>query len=111
MIRERIEVASGKKSSETSLYLSNEVENLAEICEAIRKRWQVEVTNNMRDTTLAEDKLCVKEPTVNRVMAGIRTLVLGLLRLTKCQNKKAQLDNFADNFGHLIYWLKSIQFL
>jgi len=71
----------------------------------------VEVTNNMRDTTLAEDKLCVKEPTVNRVMAGVRTLVLSLLRLTGCRNKKAQLDNFADDFGYLICWLKSIQFL
>lgn len=109
--RERIELGSGKRSVETSLYLSNESEDLPEVCHAIRKHWQVEVTNNLRDTTLAEDKLCVKETTVNRVLAGIRTLVLGLLRLTKCANKKARLDNFADNFGDLVCWLKSIHFL
>lgn len=109
--RERIELATGKRSAETSLYLSNESEDLAEVCQAIRKHWQVEVTNNLRDTTLAEDKLCVKETTVNRVIAGVRTLALGLLRLTKCLNKKAQLDKFADNFGDLVCWLKSIHFL
>lgn len=109
--RERIELKTGKESVEISLYLSNESEKSEEICQAIRKHWQAEVTNNLRDTTLAEDKLCVKEQGVNKVMAGIRTLVLGLLKLTGCQNKKAQLDNFADNFGLLIGWLKSIHFL
>ena len=109
--RERMEVETGKTSVEESLYISNESKNGAEICEAIRKHWQVEVSNNLRDVTLAEDQLCAKETTVTRVMAGVRTLVLGLLRLTKCRNKKAQLDDFADNFGCLIYWLKSIQFL
>ena len=93
------------------MYLSNEVANLAEVCRAIRRQWQVEVNNNLRDTTLAEDRLCVKEPTVNRVMAGVRTLVLALLRRTGCVNKKEQMDDFADNFGLLINWLKSIHFL
>ena len=109
--RESIEPGTGKRSVETSLYLSNESEKLPEVCHAIRKHWQVEVTNNLRDTTLAEDKLCVKETTVNRVMAGVRTLALGLLRLTNGANKKAQLDKFADNFGYLVCWLKSIHFL
>ena len=111
VMRERMELKTGKESREESLYLTNEVGKVEEICQAIRRHWQVEVSNNLRDTTLAEDQLCVKEPTVNRVMAGVRTLVLSLLRLTGCQNKKAQLDSFADDFGYLIYWLKSIQFL
>lgn len=111
VIRERVELKTGKESREESLYLTNEANKVEEICQAIRKHWQVEVTNNMRDTTLAEDRLCVKEPTVNRVMGEVRTLVLSLLRLTGCRNKKAQLDDFADDFGSLIYWLKSIQFL
>ena len=109
--RERVEAETGKISVEESLYISNESKNVGEICEAIRKHWQVEVSNNMRDVTLAEDQLCAKETTVTRVMAGVRALVLGLLKLTKCRNKKAQLDDFADDFGYLIYWLKSIQFL
>jgi predicted transposase YbfD/YdcC len=109
--RETTQVEGGKETLEESLYLSNEVTNLAEICRAIRRHWQVEVNNNMRDTTLAEDKLCVKEPAVNRVMAGVRTLALSLLRKTGCVNKKEQMDDFADDFGLLIIWLKSIHFL
>ena len=111
VVRETTEVESGKERVEESFYLSNEVGNSAEVCRAIRGHWQVEVNNNLRDTTLAEDRLCVKEPTVNRVMAGVRTLALALLRKTGCVNKKAQLDDFADNFGTLINWLKSIHFL
>lgn len=111
VIRETTQVESGKERVEESLYLSNEVANPAEVCRAIRRHWQVEVNNNLRDTTLAEDQLCVKEPTVNRVMAGVRTLVLALLRRTGCVNKKEQMDDFADNFGLLINWLKSIHFL
>ncbi len=111
VIRETTQVESQKATSEESLYLSNEVTNLAEVCRAIRRHWQVEVNNNLRDTTLAEDKLCVKEPTVNRVMAGVRTLALALLRKTGCVNKKEQMDDFADDFGLLINWLKSIHFL
>ena len=78
VIRERMELRTGKESREESLYLTNETGKEKEICQAIRKHWQVEVSNNMRDTTLGEDQLCVKEPTVNRVMAGVRTLVLSL---------------------------------
>ena|GEM_PF-4256829 len=93
MRRETTWVGSGKETAEESLYLSNEVENPAEICRAVRGHWQVEVTNNLRDTTLAEDRLCVKEPSVNRVMAGFRTLALALLRLTDCVNKKIRWRN------------------
>jgi predicted transposase YbfD/YdcC len=104
-------VEGGKETVEESLYLSNKVANPAEVCRAIRRHWQVEVNNNVRDTTLAEDKLCVKEPTINRVMAGVRTLVLALLRKTGCANKKEQMEDFGDNFRMLINWLKSIRFL
>ena len=109
--RERIEVKTGKENRETSLYISNERGQMKESCEAIRKHWQVEVNNHVRDMTLAEDKLCVKKPIVNRVMAGVRTLALAILKLTKCCNKKAKLDDFADDFGSLILCLKSIHFL
>lgn len=111
VIRKTSWVESGKETREESLYLSNEVRNPAEVCRAIRGHWQVEVNNNLRDTTLAEDDLCVKDTTINRVMAGVRTLVLALLRKTGCANKKEQMEDFGDNFGMLINWLKSIQFL
>lgn len=111
VVRETTAVEGGKETLEESWYLSNEVKNPAEICRAIRRHWQVEVNNNVRDTTLAEDQLCAKEPSVSRVMAGVRTLVLALLRKTGCSNKKEQMDDFADDFSLLINWLKSIHFL
>lgn len=111
VIRKTTRVESGKETLEESLYLSNEATNPAEVCRAIRRHWQVEVTNNLRDTTLAEDDLCVKDTTINRVMAGVRTLCLALLRKTGCANKKEQMEDFGDNFRMLINWLKSIQFL
>jgi len=44
-------------------------------------------------------------------MAGLRTLACEILQKTKCQNKKAQLENFADNFDDLIITLKILNFL
>jgi hypothetical protein len=44
-------------------------------------------------------------------MGGLRTLTMAILQKTKCQNKKAQLDDFADNFDNLILTLKLFNFL
>lgn len=44
-------------------------------------------------------------------MAGIRSLATIILEKTKCQNKKAQLEEFADNFDKLIITLKGMNFL
>lgn len=44
-------------------------------------------------------------------MAGIRTMVLEILRKTGCQNMKAQLEDFSDNFDELLKTLKAINFL
>jgi len=44
-------------------------------------------------------------------MAGIRTLATTILEKTECQNKKAQLEDFADDFDNLIITLKLINFL
>ena len=44
-------------------------------------------------------------------MAGIRTLATNILEKTGCQNKKAQLENFADDFDNLIITLKVMNFL
>lgn len=59
--RERIELKSGKKSVEESYYLSNEVGNYEELAEAIRKHWQVETNNHVRDVSLQEDKMRSKK--------------------------------------------------
>ncbi len=44
-------------------------------------------------------------------MAEIRTLTTILLNRTGCQNKKAQLENFGDDFDSLIMTLKALNFL
>jgi archaellum component FlaD/FlaE len=44
-------------------------------------------------------------------MAEIRTLATTILSNTNCQNKKAQLENFSDDFDSLIITLKVLNFL
>jgi len=41
-------------------------------------------------------------------MAGVRTLAIAILSQTSCQNKKAQLENFSDDFDTLIITLDII---
>ena len=44
-------------------------------------------------------------------MAGVRTLATTVLNQTNCQNKKAQIEDFSDNFDSLIVTLKILNFL
>ena len=44
-------------------------------------------------------------------MGGLRTLTTTILQKTGCQNRKEQLDAFADNFDLLILTLKNFNFL
>ena len=59
--RERVELKSGKNSCEESYYLSNEVGNYEEIAEAIRRHWQVETNNHIRDVSFREDRMRSKK--------------------------------------------------
>ena len=59
--RERIELKTAKTGIEESYYLSNEVGNYEELAEAVRKHWQVETNNQIRDVSLKEDKLRSKK--------------------------------------------------
>ena len=111
VMREREELKSGRKSKETSYYVSNEVGKYEEIAEAIRHHWQVEKNNHLRDVKLKEDAMRTQEKTVSRVMAEIRTLATTILNCLNCQNKKAQLENFADDFNSLIVTLNAFNFL
>jgi|GEM_PF-5636924 len=52
-----------------------------------------------------------KKKKLRRTMAGIRTLATTILNRTDCQNKKAQLENFSDDFDDLIRKLKLLNFL
>lgn len=59
--RQREELKTGKTSAETSYYLTNEVGNYEELAEAIRRHWQVETANHIRDVTLSEDQMRSKK--------------------------------------------------
>ncbi|MGI9035899.1 MAG: ISAs1 family transposase, partial [Pyrinomonadaceae bacterium] len=61
VMRQREEIKSGKKSLETSYYVSNEVGKYEEISQAIRRHWQVETNNHLRDVTLKEDQMRSKK--------------------------------------------------
>lgn len=61
--RERTEVKRGKQSVETSWYVSNEVGKYEETVEAIRRHWQIETNNHLRDVTFREDKMRSKKRT------------------------------------------------
>jgi len=59
--RERLEMKSGKKSVETSYYLSNQTKDWEQLCRAVRNHWSVETNNHIRDVTLREDHLRSKK--------------------------------------------------
>lgn len=104
-----------KSMYEESYYLSNistkNVQVANELFDAIRNHWQIEVNNNIRDTVLKEDKLCMSNPFSARTSACCRTLVMSLLEQRSVKNQCEQLDLFADNFKQCLEWLRAIGFL
>ncbi len=50
-----------KRVSKTRYYMSNIVGEYEELAEAIRKHWQVETNNHVRDVSLQEDKMRSKK--------------------------------------------------
>jgi len=61
--------------------------------------------------SLKEDKFRSKKRSCKERAAVIRTLATTILNKTDCQNKKAQLEKFSDNFDDLIMKLKLLNFL
>ena len=113
--RQREIVNTGQYSSQTDYYLSNiptkNMQTAEELFAAIRNHWQVEVNNHLRDCTLKEDATRCTDVGTARIMASSRTLVIKILQKSEAKNKRALLDNFADNFDQCIQWLKKINFL
>ena len=113
--RQREIVNTRQYSKQTDYYLSNiptkNMQTAEELFAAIRNHWQVEVNNHLRDCTLKEDATRCTDTRTARTMASCRTLVIKLLQKNEVKNKRALLDNFADNFDQCIQWLKKINFL
>lgn len=59
--RTRNELKTGRKSQETSYYLTNEVGKYEELSAAIRGHWRVETNNYLRDVTFSEDRMRSKK--------------------------------------------------
>lgn len=110
--RERFNLKTKKESRETSYYISNgKVTQKEGYFEAIRKHWGVEVNNHLRDVTLKEDKLKTKKKEVSKVFAGIRTLVINLLKRLNPKSLIAQIEKFQDDFELLLITLRKYNFL
>ena len=102
------------QSTEVAYYLSNATVKDAsdtELFTAVRGHWSIETSNHIRDVTLKEDRLKTKEPTIAKVMACCRTVVLNLFNKLKLKNRKAKLDEFADDFQLLLNWLTEVNLL
>lgn len=69
--RERFELKSGKTSCEESYYLTNEVGNYEELAQAVRRHWQVETNNHIRDVSLSEDKMRSKKRDYKKQWQGL----------------------------------------
>jgi len=55
--------------------------------------------------TLAEDGMKTKSQPVSRLVSGLRTVAVNLLKRLKPKNMAAQIDEFADNFNALIQFM------
>ncbi|WP_139361631.1 ISAs1 family transposase [Spirosoma sp. 209] len=103
---ERHRHQAGIDSEETSYFVSNaqptSQSEAAELFDAIRQHWCVEVMHHQRDVTLAEDELRSSQAAISRVLSSLRTLVINLLEKLNVKNMVAQFDTFADKFPALI---------
>ncbi len=61
VIRQREELKSGKSSCEESYYLTNESGKYEELAQAVRRHWQVETNNHIRDVSFREDEMRSKK--------------------------------------------------
>jgi predicted transposase YbfD/YdcC len=117
MERQTVEAASQKCSAETSYYVSNRYVTpeqhpaQADLFNAIRGHWSVEADNYIRDVTFREDDVKTKSGNQGHILAGLRTLAMGLLRQANISNFRAALDDFADNAKLFKSFLEQVNFL
>lgn len=113
--RERTICNINAHSKQIAYFLTNEnVENQANamgLYQAIRRHWQVETANNIRDCILKEDKLRCIFTNTNRTMALCRTLTIKVLNQSSVKNRCELMEYFADHFDECILFLRKINFL
>jgi predicted transposase YbfD/YdcC len=101
---------------ETSFYISNVAvaddpkQQLEALSAAVRRHWQVEANNYVRDVTLGEDGVKTCAGNQAQVLARLRGCALRLLRKASCGNLKATIERLADLPAELEALLQKIQF-
>jgi predicted transposase YbfD/YdcC len=78
---------------------------------AIRGHWGCEADHWIRDVTLHEDLIPVKQSTQAHVLGSLRTLVIGLFRRAGVPNMRAMLDGLADSPALFTQLLCQVGFL
>ena len=80
--RVRYQTKTQKQSCETAYWVSNQVldrQRFAELAEAARGHWSVEVHHYIRDVQMGEDRLVTRNSKEARVMAGFITTATNML--------------------------------
>jgi len=95
------QLKTAKRSQAVAYYVTNQDATTppaqAPLFAAIRGHWGGEADHWMRDVTLHEDQILVKQSTQAHVLGTLRTLVLGLFRRAGVGNMQAMLDTLADS--------------
>lgn len=95
------QLKTAKRSQAVAYYVTNQLAATPPVQEdlfaAIRGHWGCESDHWIRDVTLQEDQIPVKQPTQAHVLGALRTLVLGLFRRAGVSNMRALLDSLADS--------------
>ena len=74
-------------------------------------RQSCEADHWIRDVTLQEDQVPVRQPTQAHVLGVLRTWVLGLFRRAGLSNMRAMLDTLADSPVRFTQLLRQVGFL
>ena len=101
MERKTEELKTGKITTETSYYVTNQslntIETQQELFQAIRRHWGVESDHWIRDVTFKEDHVRSTYSNRGQILALLRTLALYLFRKMKIKNMQEAIDNFVDS--------------
>ena len=111
--RKRKESPTDEESEGRYYYLSNQesAEYERELFTAIRKHWQVEVNNHIRDVTLKEDHVKTKDKNQGQILSLLRTLALNVVKEVSPGNVKKAMHKFADCPDFFVQCLKRVNFL
>jgi len=109
------QLKTAKRSQAVAYYVTNQAAATPPaqdaLFTAIRGHWGCEAEHWMRDVTLHEDQILVKQPTQAHVLGALRTLVLRVFRRAGGGNFQALLDTLADSPSLFTQLLCQVGFL